>query len=370
MDAEARSAAAPVAEQLFTEGERFAYFQAVRLLRRYARANGLAPDALRVRPKLGLGFPETDIDCIERLQAVPVAEAADDWLDPEQTPSPQAVQDLQDAAHALAHDPAPISDIPEVLRLTANFFGLYGVASPLPSFYTEDLLDEQREGRHGMRAFLDILHCTIYPLLFDGWLKYRPQVRIVEEGDARMLDHLYAFVGLHDQALRPREQPGVDDLLRYAGLFAQRPHSALGLRTMLTDAFAPAQVAIYSCAHGWLAIPQDQRTALGDERHALGIECYLGTLIDDRENHLRIELGQLPPELFHALLPGQAMHERLRFLVRFYLLDPLEVIAAIGLPAGHARPARAGGSTWNRLGLNTWLAPDAQHVPEPVKFRI
>jgi hypothetical protein len=60
-------------------------------------------DNVRVRPRLGLGFPLRDIEGIE--------------------------QD-EDGRY----------------RIEANFFGLYGVTSPLPTFYTEDLIDEQLQG--------------------------------------------------------------------------------------------------------------------------------------------------------------------------------------------------------------------------------
>ncbi|SDV47139.1 type VI secretion system baseplate subunit TssG [Chitinasiproducens palmae] len=367
MDAPARPASTALDERLFAEGERFSYFQAVRLLRRQARLDGRDPHALRVRPRLGLGFPETDIDRIERVLP-PVQEAAS-FAD---VTDVVAVADLgpatsTDATDAATADTGPADFVP---RITANFFGLYGVSSPLPSFYTEDLLEEEREGRRGTREFLDILHYAIYPLLFDGWVKYRPQVRIVEENDAAMLDYLYAFVGLNDRAMRGRDRPGVSDLLRYAGLFSQRPHSALGLQTMLADAFAPAEVTIVSCVEGWLPIPGDQRLVLGEMRHGLGESCYLGEQARDHSSQLGIELRELPLALFDALQPGQTEHERLRFLVRFYLLDPLQVTVALQLRAGEARPARAGGMQWNRLGNNTWLAPPAHMRTREIRFPV
>ena len=123
---------------------------------------------IRVRANLSLGFPDTDIDCIE--------------------PMPGR---------------APGGD--DALRITANFFGLYGVSSPLPTFYTEDLLDDQREGRHARREFFDILHASLYPLLFEAWRKYRLQLRAVEgERRRRALDMLYAFAGLGSAPQRDR----------------------------------------------------------------------------------------------------------------------------------------------------------------------
>lgn len=329
MAAATGTAASVVEEQLLANGERYAYFQAVRLLRLFGKTGGHAEDMLRTRPQLTLGFPETDIDRIERR--------------------PQGGY-----------------------RITANFFGLYGVASPLPTYYTEDLLDEQREGRQATRDFLDIVHHAMYPLLFDAWSKYRLQRRVVEEGDTKVENHLYAFVGLDDPALRAT-LPYAKDLLRYAGLFSLRPHSALGLKTLLGEAFRPAAVDIECCVPTVVPIPADQRLSLGLQGHCLGENAYLGAEIDDVSSRLGIRLSDLPEALFHRLLPGERDHERLRFLVGFYLTDPLTVTVELELRPGEARTARthgADGMNWCRLGLDTWLAPEASQYTTRAKFNL
>jgi type VI secretion system protein ImpH len=211
MAAKIGSAAAAVEEQLLAHGERFSYFQAIRLLRLFGKARGMDNASLRIRPRLSLGFPENDIDSIEAL--------------------------------------------PEGgYRVTANFFGLYGVASPLPTYYTEDLFEEEREGRHATRDFLDVIHYAMYPLLFDAWRKHRLQDRVVEDGDAGVLDQLYAFIGLHASDLRGKLPVG-NGLLRYAGLFNLRPRSALGLNTLLADAFNPAKVQVECCTLQYVPHP-------------------------------------------------------------------------------------------------------------------
>jgi type VI secretion system protein ImpH len=356
MDTATRPADSALEEQLFARGERFAYFQAIRLLRRRARARQESVDDIRVRPRLALGFPETDIDRIER-RSRPIA-----------PPLPGGRGGVTPQADDTQSDVA--SQTTEVVQLTANFFGLYGVATPLPSFYTEDLLEEHREGRKSAREFLDILHYTLYPLLFDSWVKYRPHIRIVEEGDTRMLDHLHAFVGLDDASIVPRDQPGVDDLLRYTALLAQRPRSALGLQTLLSDAFSPARVEVVSCIESWLPIPDDQCMRLGQQAHALGVDAYLGSQASDWTSQLRVEFHDLSDTLFRALQPGNHDYDRLRFLVRFYVLEPHRIDIRLALRPGAVLAARTGGERWNRLGQTTWLAPRFDQQPEPVTFTL
>lgn len=328
MAAEIGTAASAVEESLLAHGERFSYFQAMRLLRLFGNAHGFAEGSLRVRPKLGLGFPESDIEAID--------------VRPEGGYS-----------------------------VTANFFGLYGVSSPLPTYYTEDLFEEEREGRHATRDFLDIVHHAMYPLLFDAWRKYRIQLRVIEDGDKSLLDHLFSFVGLEDRSMREK-LPFSGDLLRYAGLFNLRPRSASGLQTLLSDVFCPARVEIDSCVLRALPIPLDQRLRLGLQANCLGEDTHLGSEIDDYSSSLTVRLSDLPHGLFHELLPGTEENERLKFLTRFYLVDPLEIKVELRLrhqDACSARTLDAAGN-WSQLGLNTWLNPEYREGSTCVTFML
>ena len=317
-----------VKDDLLARGERYSYFQAIRLLRLFEKNTGAArPENLRIRPKLSLNFPDNDVDSNEAR--------------------PQGGY-----------------------RITANFFGLYGVASPLPTYYTEDLFDEEREGGHAQREFIDIVHYALYPLLFEAWSKYRLEQRVVEDGDAAALGHMFSFVGLDEEQLRVGLLPGSAGLLRYAGLLNQRPRSALGLRTMLADAFPGASVEIDSCVLRVMAIPPDQQWSLGRQGTSLGEEAYLGSTIDDYGSTLRLRLSELPEALFRQLLPGAAGHQRLRFLTRFYLIDPLEVEVVLDLRSEEAQGMRCNSQQWSRLGQDTWLAPGHGGASTTVKFML
>lgn len=324
-----RTTAFTIKEQLLANGERYSYFQAIRLLRLIGKVDDAPQAYLRIQPKLALGFPETDIDRIEAL--------------PENG-----------------------------YRITANFFGLYGVASPLPTFYTEDLIEEEQEGRHAQRGFIDILHHALYPLLYQAWSKYRLQLRVVEEQDSSIENHLYAFLGLHDSQTRAT-LPYSADLLRYIGLFNQRPRSALGLKTILADAFSPAQVEIESCVRVAVPIPSDQRMQIGIQGHCLGKDSYLGVEIDDVSSNIKVHISDVPEDTFRRLLPDGADFDRLRFLIRFYLIDALTVTVELRLRDGIARTARTksyGGAQWTRLGLDTWLNPNQAHGLASVTFSL
>jgi predicted component of type VI protein secretion system len=67
-----------------------------------------------------------------------------------------------------------------------------------------------------------------------------------------------------------------------------------------------------------------------------------------------IRVGPVDADEFHQLIPYQPKHNRLRFLVRMYLIDPLRSNVELILSAGKVQVARLGGHVWNQLGLDTW----------------
>jgi type VI secretion system protein ImpH len=122
--------------ELFSRGYRFHFFQAVRLLEAYfpdapppgTSANPTA-ERIRFRPDPAMVFPPADVRSV-----------------------------------TLDEDGAEV---------TATFMGLYGVASPLPVYFYEDLATEA-ESTLPLRHFLDIFNPRLYSYFYRAWKKYRP----------------------------------------------------------------------------------------------------------------------------------------------------------------------------------------------------
>jgi type VI secretion system protein ImpH len=245
---------------------------------------------------------------------------------------------------------------PGTYRLTANFLGLYGVTSPLPNFYSEQLLDELHEGRHSNRDFLDIISQTIYPLFFRAWLKSRAHVRIKEFNDHRLLEILHTFVGINEP-LRFLGKPGFNHLLRFAGLFSQYPRSAMGLRTIIAALYPKSNVEVVQQDEMWQAIPADQRLHLGSQACSLGHDSHVGTIVRSRSNNLTIHIHDIDQTTFLGLLPGHEEFNKLAFIIRYYLLDPLNVRLDLQLRRGAVQPIQLGApnKNWAALGHDTWL---------------
>ena len=297
---------------LLDAGHRYAFFQALRLLRLRLGEDAFAR-AVRVRPALSLSFPESDME-------------------------------------GIAHEEG-------MLRITANFFGLYGVTSPLPTFYTEDLIDEHLGGGSTSRDFLDILHAALYPMLFKAWEKNRIWLAVAERRDDGSLNQLMALLGLHrgGNAGPLRKQQG---LLPHAGNFNQYPRSALGLQAMVSGLLDAAPVSVEPCVPRMVPIPGPARTRLGGQAHELGADTLLGSRISECTGQADIHVGPMPAALFERLLPGGELFPRISQAVAHYVEAPVLCVLGLRVEPAERRPATLGGG-WNRLGLNTWL-PEAE----------
>jgi len=282
---------------------------------------------IRIRPELSLAFPSSDIVKIEEL--------------------PQE---------------------PALFRITATFLGLYGVSSPLPTFYTEDLFAEAAEDESVSRDFLDIFNHRLYLLFFRCLMKYRYFLQIVEERAPQFLEILFCLIGLGEKEFR-RGLIDPYSIIRYAGLITQFPHSVMGLKTLIQDALSGIPVDIIPCVERKVALPVDQRLCVGVTGSRLGVDAYLGDEIEDRMGSFRISIGPLHENQFHSLLPGRRGFEKLNSLIHFYLTDPLEYDIETTLIKEELEHTCLGSAMWSSLGLDTWVYTDVFKTEPSIYFQ-
>lgn len=303
-------------DDLLSHGHQFPFTQVMRLARRLFGAGGARKlpevpwqERVRVRPDLSLSFPAADV--------------------------------------------ARVGQIGNDLQITATFLGLYGASSPLPTHYTEELLEEASAESSVSRDFLDVLHQRLFQLYFRCWSKYRLFIRVAEEKNPQDMERLFCLIGLGDK--EPRDSvPDAGSLLRYAGLFSQFPRSAEGLKSLLRDALGVPKVEVEQCVLRKAPIPEDQQMRLGINNMCLGKNTFPGSELPDRMGKFRIHIGPLSRKEFDTFLPGMQEHDKLGGLVRLYILDPFDYDLMITLAAGEAEPIRLGHPDGPRLGWNSW----------------
>lgn len=319
-----RQHAIDIKKLLVEKGRRIPFVQSIRLLRLLVQQKSdqsLDEDAIfkhiRVRPELSLDFPGRDVNSIEVV------------------------------------DSDPVTDI-DTFRVTATFLGLYGSSSPLPTFYTEDLLDEQRDDISITREFLDVINNPFYKLFYKVWKKNSLSLRYAEDPDGSVSDILFSLLGLGDSSVR-REVPGCSRYLKYIGLTSQKPRSAEGLRVLLSDNIDEPEVQVHQCINSNTTIPFDQRCLLGVQGHELGSSSYIGSYIEERMGKFRIEFGPLSRDSFQRLLPDKPTHVIIEQSVQFYVDQPLDWDMELVVEGNQLETSRLGSGSWGKLGWNTWV---------------
>ncbi len=292
---------------LLKEGSAYSFYQAIRLLRHYTALASAAKnraqqslDAVKIVPNLSLAFPAADIETIE---------------------------ELADTQHGN-------------FKITANFLGLYGSSSPLPTFYTEDLIAERDDDELAGKDFLDIIHQRLYQLLFKSWLKYRQFQQVTEERDPAHLERLFCLLGMGENTYRENfEDPYA--LIRYIGLFSQSPRSAQGLKTLLEDALL-IPIEVIPNIHRKAKIPDDQRIQLGNPEIRLGQDSFLGQELDDRMGKFRLKIGPLDEPAYRTFFPGSKLFNKLVSLTDLFVTDPLDYDIDVSMTSSQAQTGLLG----------------------------
>jgi len=306
--------------ELLKHGHEFSFHQAIRLLRLMnpsgsePRAFSESCDHITIVPHLTLGFPASDLEKIEEFEG--------------------------------KHLPR--------YKITANFLGLYGSSSPLPTWYTEELLEEEYDGESVSKDFIDIVNQRLFALLFQCWAKYRPHLQVVEAHDTDHIERLFCLLGLGSKLFR-KDIPNSYRLLRYIGLFTQMPRSALGLKTLLSDALNGRKVTVIPCIERKVKIPDDQKMSVGSSIHSLGKNAIIGEEIVDRMGKFRIQIGPLNKKEFQDFYPEADLYKDVTNLTNMYVLEPFEYDLEVILAEDEAQTACLGDPDNSRLGLNTWI---------------
>ncbi|MBF0201966.1 MAG: type VI secretion system baseplate subunit TssG, partial [Desulfamplus sp.] len=238
--------------------------------------NGILEKYIRIRPELSLRFPGTDITAIEKKKS-PDALKDKKHKPGEDIPGKGNMGNTPGGNYDTLHREGGIRDHDLTYLVTATFLGLYGTSSPLPTFYTEDLIDELNDEGSIKRDFLDIIHHRLYPIFFNIHSKYNLLYKICQECDHKTAEILYAILGLENPVLRSK-LPLHENYLKYSGILTQFPRSAEGLEAMVSDFFnLGGDVKVRQCVFRRVSIPEDQRAGLGKSYCRLGEDCVIGT---------------------------------------------------------------------------------------------
>jgi type VI secretion system protein ImpH len=322
-------------ESLYASACEFDFFQAVRLLRLASEGgqNGTqGGGGVRFRSQNSLAFPASAIAQLVRLEA-------------------------------------------KAAEMTVTFLGMSGPHGALPAAYTEIAIDRECLADRSFADFLDIFNHRLIELFFEAWKKHRFVIGYEQSRRANrstvddFTNYLFDLIGMGTDGLRGRMPIADLALLRYAGLLAQRPHSAEALRAMLSDYFG-VPVAIEQFVGTWHALEPDEACSLGSgtANSRLGTGALAGDAVWTGQDLVGVAFGPLTAEQFHRFLPDGDDFEEAAALIRWFLGNALDFEIRAVLRREEVPSCRLGDDDAARLGWSAWLRtePFWRHAADAV----
>jgi len=283
-------------QDILAQGSDYEFFQTYRLLDSVNQSYPVSPRRparkIEVKPSLSLGYTDQDV-----------------------------------------HD-VKILDKQGGYEIVSQLPGLYGVASPLPDFYNEELLDNEWDDLAAPREFLDIIHKQLFPKLYQAWRLYKLPLNTIEKSNDSYWSLLANLMGQpsvdaqplnNGSSLETQNERDFNKLkLRYFNLFSNRERSKDGLTILARDFLQLDDLSITEFVPEDVVLPEALRCQLGVQNSLLG-EAHLGSKIFTQTQKVTIDLNNLSESDYRRIHGDQSVVSTLGRLVSEYLDKPIKV---------------------------------------------
>lgn len=275
-------------------------------------------DAVRFRPHPGMGFPAGELKAIEY-----------DEEHPERPPT-----------------------------VRTRLLGLYGVDSPLPTVYLDDIA-QRREGHEALEAFLDIFNHRIFTQFYRIWRKYSYPATFEAGGTDKTSQCLLGLIGLGIPGTANHVATPVSRFLALLSVMRLPTRNAEGISALVTLLAPNTQVRV--TPHWPRKVPLAQPASLSREHPvSLSQGTPLGAMGADANSQVRLELITEDLAEAEGWLPGRQLHTDLLVLLRVYLGWRCTAKLVLTLPVKCLpKPVLGGPKVW--LGLTGSLGLVSEH---------
>lgn len=234
-------------------------------------------DPVRFRPWPGMGFPVTELRTVETDEENP--------------------------------------ELPPTVRTT--FLGMYGVDSPLPGAYLDDIA-QRREGYEAITSFLDIFSHRITTQYYRIWRKYAYPATFETGGRDATSQCLLGLVGFGIPGTAEHVATPVSRFLALLGTMRLPTRNAEGIRALIS-LLAPHTQAIITEPDP-VKVYIDNRSGLGvGNRVRLSQRATLGKSAKEACSRVLVTLVTNDADEAEGWLPGGQLHTDLLILMRVYL---------------------------------------------------
>ncbi len=289
----------PVLEDILANGHRYHFHQLLALLEQLLvdSAVGSFEQKVKLRPDTSLAFPAADIRKVSAISG-------------------------------------------QRYEVVSRFMGLYGVDSPLPQYFLDDVTAQDESGKQ-VQAFLDIFNQRLYSLLHEAWKKQHPFTRLDDNGLYQRL--IRGMTGQYWQSDA--------NAMAFGGSFIGGSRNAESLEQILQEALSLEELDIDADIVSWVQV-EDGLQLNGHQ--ALGLDTCLGDAIPVIGRKVGVRVGPVEHEVSQALQPSGDMGEKMAGILREYLPDGVDFDVAIQLTPKYRQDWQLG-SEQSLLGVHSLL---------------
>ncbi|EPY7151460.1 type VI secretion system baseplate subunit TssG [Klebsiella variicola] len=236
-----------------------------------------ADDPVRFYPHPGMGFPASELKAVEYEEA--------------------------DGSR------------PPVIR--ATFMGLYGVDSPLPTAYLDDIA-QRREGHEALQGLLDIFSHRIMTQFYRIWRKYSWPATFEPGGTDRLSQSLLGLAGLGIPGTTQHIASPASRFLALTGVLRQPGKTQQGIQALVTLLAPETTVRVSPYSLRPVAISQPLGF-YGDDDFLLDGNTPLGDEAMDASSQLLVALTTDNPAEAQGWKPDGPLFRDFLILLRVYL---------------------------------------------------
>lgn len=251
----------------------------------------------------------------------------------------------------------------DVPRILTRFLGFFGPQGALPLNTTIESLTWVNQNDPSFARFADIFANRFQQLFYRAWADSRPIAQYERPASDRFFAYVGSMAGVGTAPYRDRDAIGDIAKVCFAGLVGAQAKSASRLKQLLAGVFG-VEVDIAERIGCWLMFEPDDRTAVGRQAAALGVDSFVGTRAYSINDKIRVRISTDTLHQYRAFLPSGDRFESLVDLIFFYLGHRADFDVELGLRAELAPPVQLGRS--GELGWTSWISPRKPEAGEIV----
>ncbi len=204
-----------------------------------------------------------------------------------------------------------------------TFMGLYGVESPLPTHYIDDIT-QRREGYEATADFLDIFNHRLIAQYYRIWRKYSYPATFEEGGKDKTSQYLLGLAGLGIDGCTDSIATPASRFLALLPVMLLPGRTGEGM-TSLVRLLAPnTQAKIWH--HDKRRVPLKKPLTMSvSQPVTLTNRPVMGSYATEVNSQVLMRLATTDPDEVQGWLPGGELHTDLMALLHVYLGSRLDV---------------------------------------------